>query len=920
MKMAKLTLNPLNARDFFNDTYWKSEIKNQDEFIQALQEYNHNLRQEKAKKSSENNLVKNVLVPFFQKLGFDAKENHQQKNAPANSTIDLALMKNGKVSVIIETKAPNNHNEMISRDELNKKALHEAILYYYREYTNELNSRVKFIIITNFTDFYIFKEEDIRQVFYNETARKFLLKKKDLLDNKKQTAERFYQKCEELIENKSFLNSIIDKIKFDEKIDDKGNIIIGNKTPEFFDEQGEFIEIQPKINVLHLNLSLFNSDNHNAKAFYKLFLRDFLLGEFSHDPNKISKKFYTELLYLLGLKEEKDGKLTNANISGSLLDNICRQFDIVLDSKKSFDDTIQLVILWLNRILFLKLMETNLINFNFKVYKELNQNNKKSDKQLRNELKFLKKKYKDKEDKEIDFDFDTLNEIFFSVLAKPLSDKNRQSSAFSFLPYLNSSIFQKDNIEKNREISVLDNNAEIEIYTNTNLLDANNKKRTGKIKFTQYLLEFLDSFDFGEIEQNLSGNLKDMPTHSELISSAVLGQVFEKLNGYKDGSFYTPAFITEYICKQTIDNFVLQRFSEKFGKEFETLDHLKEFLKDEKWDTDKYENAKSFYDKCNELIDNMKICDPAVGSGYFLVSALNYLIFLKSKLGILVDEHSKRLDAEIDYEFDELVVKEYDGSRFHYTRPKGENEPQHIIQKTLFQEKAKIIENCLFGVDINPNSCEIARLRLWIELLKHAYFIDFSEPNPTKQNALETLPNIDINIKCGNSLVSYFPIDTPIQNENAQKSISIYLQKVNDYKKGIGNKNELDEEIRKLKEQYKKLFFLNDENFKKQNDIIKEKCEQYTKLYGDYGVKKYSELTTYFEHMEFDLFIVNLNDQEIKKAAEKELDNLLVLYKKTFNLDDFYPFEWRFEFPEILDEKGNFTGFEAYYKNKMILC
>lgn len=64
--------------------------------------------------------------------------------------------------------------------------------------------------------------------------------------------------------------------------------------------------------------------------------------------------------------------------------------------------------------------------------------------------------------------------------------------------------------------------------------------------------------------------------------------------------------------------------------------------------------------------------------------------------------------------------------------------------KNSFIEKRKIIENCLFGVDINPNAVAICQLRLWIELLKNAYY---------ENGVMETLPNIDINIKCGNSLI-----------------------------------------------------------------------------------------------------------------------------------------------------------------------
>ncbi|MBR4141545.1 MAG: class I SAM-dependent DNA methyltransferase, partial [Campylobacter sp.] len=337
-------------------------------------------------------------------------------------------------------------------------------------------------------------------------------------------------------------------------------------------------------------------------------------------------------------------------------------------------------------------------------------------------------------------DFDTLHELFFNILAKPLSDLHRSGSKFAYLPYLNSSIFTKQEIEKTLEINQLENGVTIQIYAHTSLFDEKHKKLTGEMPFLQYLFEFLDSFDFGE---NHSDENK-----SDLISSAVLGQVFERLNGYKDGSFYTPSFITSYMSKASIDKLVLAKFSEFFGVNLANLDDLEDEINAQ---IRKSQNRSEIYKALNSLIDSLKICDPAVGSGYFLVSALNYIIFLKSKLGILIDENAKPLKVEISYKFDELIVCEYDGSIIRYSRPTSQTDPRQIIQKTLFNEKAKLIENCLFGVDINPNSCEIARLRLWIELLKSSYFTDLSEPNPLKQNALETLPNIDINIKCGNS-------------------------------------------------------------------------------------------------------------------------------------------------------------------------
>ena len=170
-------------------------------------------------------------------------------------------------------------------------------------------------------------------------------------------------------------------------------------------------------------------------------------------------------------------------------------------------------------------------------------------------------------------------------------------------------------------------------------------------------------------------------------------------------------------------------------------------------------NLKDLYDKiedreeANEIVNSLKICDPAVGSGHFLVSALNEMIALKNDLKMLQDREGKRLkEYQVEVVNDELIVTDEEGELFAY-RPSSKEGQR--IQETLFHEKQTIIENCLFGVDINPNSVKICRLRLWIELLKNAYYKNATE--------LETLPNIDINIKCGNSLVSRFDMDADLK-------------------------------------------------------------------------------------------------------------------------------------------------------------
>src|SRR5690606_32813494 len=135
------------------------------------------------------------------------------------------------------------------------------------------------------------------------------------------------------------------------------------------------------------------------------------------------------------------------------------------------------------------------------------------------------------------------------------------------------------------------------------------------------------------------------------------------------------------------------------------------------------------------------------------VSALNEMIAIKNDLNILQDRHGRRLkEYQVEVVNDELIVTDEDGELFEYN-PSGKESQR--VQEALFHEKQTIIENCLFGVDINPNSVKICRLRLWIELLKHAYY------KPGTQE-LETLPNIDINIKCGNSLIHRFALDADL--------------------------------------------------------------------------------------------------------------------------------------------------------------
>lgn len=588
-----------------------------------------------------------------------------------------------------------------------------------------------------------------------------------------------------------------------------------------------------------------------------------MLNEFSpNDANSLNNAFYKELLYILGLSESKQLSkfiITQSEQSkqaqGTLYHLIASKLP-----KHDFEEVLKFIILWLNRILFLKLIESNLVRFN-------------DDKTL----KFL--------NYEKIPNFTTLSHLFFDILAK--EKHTRAQSKFSYLPYLNSSLFEKQAIEKTTlEIATLENDALLEYHPHTQLKDDKGKSKKGKVGLLEYLFEFLDSFDFGADEQS-----EELIKQKELINSSVLGNVFEKLNGYKEGSFYTPSFITSYMCKASIEKVVLDKFNHIFKLNATKLNELRTQLRQEKIPQEQK----------LALLNSVRICDPAVGSGHFLVSALNAMLIVHYELGLFEE------DFYLSVQNDEILVQNHKGQFLEYKRPDFDKDKTHLCQKELFERKKDIIENNLFGVDINPNSCEITKLRLWIELLKHSFYESFDDAN---YHDLKTLPNIDINIKCGNSLISYFEIHKSLSHyPNIKERMDKYKRIVKDYKEGFyTDKTLIAKEIKNLKESFKN-FCLKDK-FAKEIKQLTNGANEYSKKYGDFLAQdeKDENFRAFFSKnmFEFDFD---------ESAAKKEFKKLKKLYESIFDLESANPFEWRFEFSEVLDEGGNFQGFDLIIGN-----
>ncbi|EAH6987292.1 class I SAM-dependent DNA methyltransferase, partial [Campylobacter coli] len=641
------------------------------------------------------------------------------------------------------------------------------------------------------------------------------------------------------------------------------NSLFKGNTEEFYKEVAKLIE-NSKENLKGFLIDLTflkdkqKSNFKNLASIYKTFHRDFLLSEFNpNDANSLNNAFYKELLYILGLCESKqNSKLIIAKSEESKEEQ--GTFYTAINSKlkeENFETILKLLILWLNRILFLKLIESNLVRFN-------------DDKNL----KFLNfKKIPD---------FDKLSELFFEVLAKEKS--TRKKSEFAYLPYLNSSLFEKQSIENTLEISSLSNDLKLFYYKNTVLKDDKCKAKKGQVGLLEYLFEFLDSFDFGSDDEQ-----SEILSQKELISSSVLGNVFEKLNGYKEGSFYTPSFITSYMCKESITKVVLDKFNAQFDLDAKDISELRKSLRKEDKKAQK------------ELLNSIKICDPAVGSGHFLVSALNAMLSIYDELNLFDEEFY------LEVQNDEILITGRKGEFIEYKRPKTPKDKAHLIQQELFYTKKDIIENNLFGVDINPNSCEITKLRLWIELLKHSFYQSFDDEN---YHDLRTLPNIDINIKCGNSLVSYFETGKSLNHyPNIKERMGKYKRIVKDYKEGFYTvKSRINQEIKNLKISFKNFCFA--DKFKKEMKGFNDKCEKYSKKYGNFLAVD-DENLKFFVSANLTLFDFD------EKEATKEFANLKKEYDNIFNLESNHPFEWRFEFPEILDDDGNFKGFDLIIGN-----
>jgi hypothetical protein len=261
--------------------------------------------------------------------------------------------------------------------------------------------------------------------------------------------------------------------------------------------------------------------------------------------------------------------------------------------------------------------------------------------------------------------------LFFNVLNNP--DESQKKGPFTGIKYLNGGLFRK----------IPDEEANPEYSVDDDIL----------IK----LIEFLESYSF-RTEGNEELKISDNKEKQNIMSPEILGYIFERTANHAAGSYYTPANVTGFITRNTVQATVLNIINSQLQKRgIHPIRRVESLFVDTGLSKDE---LRSIYEK----VKGLKILDPGCGSGAFFMPVIGFLMRLH-----------------------QLFINELG------------------LQFNPYSIKKEIVENNLFGVDLKPEAVEIAKLRLWLELVSSV----------DNLNEVELLPNIEYNIIEGNSLIGF---------------------------------------------------------------------------------------------------------------------------------------------------------------------
>jgi hypothetical protein len=372
---------------------------------------------------------------------------------------------------------------------------------------------------------------------------------------------------------------------------------------------------------------------------------------------------------------------------------------------------------------------------------------------------FLRELFDKKHSDYKNFYNDILEPLFYEALRQDHSHDDDYYSRFDCrIPFLNGGLFDPlNNYDWVNKDILLSN----DLFSNRNKTKEEDEG-TG-------ILDIFDRYNFTVKE--------DEPLEKEVaVDPEMLGKVFENLLEVKDrkskGTYYTPREIVHYMCQESLINYLATELKEKKidKKEIETLIKLGELFVEHDTrvanngkETATYsykipENIRKHAGLIDEKLKNIRICDPAVGSGAFPVGMMNEIIRIRNVLTSYIKNKKER---------------------------------------TMYSFKRHAVQNCLYGVDIDLGAVEIAKLRLWLSLA--------IEEEDIKQ--IKPLPNLDYKIVCGNSLLR---VEKNLFNQKLfnqlEKLKPLYFNETNISKKQE-YKNQIDELINKITNGHKDFDF-----------------------------------------------------------------------------------------------------------------
>lgn len=369
--------------------------------------------------------------------------------------------------------------------------------------------------------------------------------------------------------------------------------------------------------------------------------------------------------------------------------------------------------------------------------------------------RFVQELFELAQSEKLNFFKDKLQYLFYEALAKERDNVNSYYKRFDCrIPFLNGGLFEADYNWREANISIPE-----DLFRNVE------KNKSGDVGTG--ILDVFDRYNFTIKE--------DEPLDKEVaVDPEMLGKVFENMLDITErkskGAFYTPREIVHYMCQESLIHYLdnslnsgTNNFQElgsnqtKLFSDVETkkgqvsieIEHGKQILvpqkdielfirkghfaleNDErvatKGETKTYqyqlpESIRKNADLIDKELSSIKICDPAIGSGAFPVGLLHELV----NAMLVLKPH-----LSYNYLTDKL-------KGFGFTQLESVSDSRYI-----YRLKRHIIQESIYGVDIDSSAIDIARLRLWLSLV-----VDEDDLDP-----IETLPNLDYKIVCGNSLI-----------------------------------------------------------------------------------------------------------------------------------------------------------------------